>query len=70
MKITGPGLWAIATLTAILWGCFFLERQTVTRARANGYRALDEIRVLQQRKHLVPASSPVLTHRPSGPAVG
>jgi hypothetical protein len=70
MKITGPGLLAIAVLTAALWGCLLLERVTVSHARANAYRALSEIRALQLKKHLAPAVSPVLRTHPARPATG
>jgi hypothetical protein len=70
MKITGPGLFAIAILTGALWGCLLAERVTVAHARANGYRALSEIRALQLKKHLSPAASPVLRTHPARPATG
>jgi hypothetical protein len=70
MKITGPGLFAIAILTGALWGCLLAERVTVAHARANAYRALGEIRALQLKKHLAPAASPALRIHPARPATG
>jgi hypothetical protein len=58
MKITRQGLFLIAVLTALLWGCIVLERLTVVRARANAYHALDEIHRLQLKRHLVPVTAP------------
>jgi hypothetical protein len=70
MKITGPGLCSMAIATGILWGCIFVERSTVAHARAEAYRALDEIRILQRKEHIVPAASPVLRPRQARAAVG
>ena len=58
MKITRQGLFLIAVLTALLWGCIVLERLTVLHARANAYHALDEIHRLQLKRHLVPVTAP------------
>jgi len=63
-KITGQGLCAIAALVGILWGCLLVDRLTVSRARADGYQALSEIRSLQLKKHIAPAAVP---QRPSRP---
>jgi hypothetical protein len=70
MRITGPGLAAIAILTGILWGCIILEQRTLAHARAEGERALDEIRVLQMKKHLVPTVAPTQAPRPVRPEIG
>ena len=70
IKITGPGLFAIAILTGALWGCLLAERVIVTHARANAFRALSAIHALQLKKHVAPAASPVLRTRPARPATG
>ena len=69
MKITGQGLWAIAALTAILWGCLIVERLTIANARVEGERALEQIRVLQLKK-AIPAASPALPRRSAPLAIG
>jgi hypothetical protein len=69
-KITGEGLCSIAVLTGILWGCIFVERLTVAHARADGNRALEEIRALQVRKNTVPAAKPQLRRPAARPAIG
>jgi hypothetical protein len=69
VKITGHGLWSITALTTVLWGCIFLERLTVEHARENGLRALEQIRVLQMKRHAQPAASPG-RHRSDIPSVG
>ena len=58
MKITGQGLCSIAALTAILWGCLIVERLTMAHARAEGDRALEQIRALQIKKGIFPAAAP------------
>ncbi len=70
MRITGPGLTTIAILTAILWACLIAEQWTFARARAEAYRALDDIRALQLRKRILPATAPVRAPRPAGPEIG
>ncbi len=70
MRITGSGLAAITILTGILWGCIVIEQRTLTRARAEGERALEEIRVLQLKKHIVPAAAPAQTPSPAPPEIG
>jgi hypothetical protein len=59
IKITRQGLCTIALLTSLLWGCIVVERFTVARARAEGYRALQDLRVLQYKRRMVPAAAPV-----------
>ena len=70
MKITGQGICSIAALTAILWGCIFVERLTIAHARVTGYRALEQIHQLQLKKSLIPTASPALQPRPVRPLVG
>ncbi len=70
MKITGQGLCVIAVLTGILWGCICVEKLTVAHARATGYRALEQIRMLQIKKRIVPATSPFVRPQPSRPIAG
>jgi hypothetical protein len=70
MKITGQGLCSIAALTGILWGCILIEKRTVDRARADGYRALEEIRVLQLKRHAIPVYSPAPARRPGRSIAG
>ncbi|HKW97640.1 MAG TPA: hypothetical protein VJN43_07885 [Bryobacteraceae bacterium] len=66
MKITGQGLCSIAVVTGILWGCIVIEKRTVDHARAEGYRAIQEIRALQLKRRALPATSPVpVDRRPS-----
>ncbi len=75
-KITGHGLATIAVLVAILWGCLFLERTIVRRARIQHYRALRDIRTMQLRKGVQPVSTPAQPSNPGystgskGPAIG
>jgi len=69
VKITGHGLWSITVLTTILWGCILVERLTVDHARADGLRALEQIRVLQMKRQVQPAASPS-RHRLDTPAIG
>jgi hypothetical protein len=70
IKITGQGLCSIAILTGVLWSCLLVERRTVENARAEAYRALDEIQVLQRKQHAIPAASPVFRPHRSIPAIG
>lgn len=70
LKITGPGLFAIAILTGALWVCLLAERVIMAHARASGYQALGAIRALQLKKHVAPAVSPFLTTHPGRPATG
>jgi hypothetical protein len=69
VKITTQGLCSITVLTALLWGCIFLERRTIAHARAEACRALDEIRTLQLKKRIVPVSAPAFP-RSDRPAAG
>jgi hypothetical protein len=69
-NITGQGLCSIALLTAILWGCIFVERLTVARAREDASSALEQIRALQLKKRVVPAASPAFGRQSARPAVG
>ena len=69
MRITGQGLTTIALLTAILWGCLVVEHRTVAHARAEGYRALSEIRALQLKKRILPAASPVRATERTAPEI-
>jgi hypothetical protein len=70
MKISRQGLSTIAVLTALLWGCLFVEKFTVAHARMDGYRALDEIRALQLKKHMIPVSTPAMPRGQATSAVG
>jgi hypothetical protein len=70
MKITGQGLYSIAALTAILWGCLFIERLTIAHARADGDRALEQIRALQIKKGIFPATAPALPRCSARSAIG
>jgi hypothetical protein len=70
MKITGQGLCSIAALTALLWGCLFAEKLTIAHARADGDRALQQIRALQLKKGIFPAASPALPRRSAPSAIG
>jgi len=70
MQITRQGLFSIAVLTALLWGCIVLERLTVWHARANAYHAIDEIHRLQLKRHLLPVTAPVLRPDSQRPAIG
>lgn len=63
-KITGHGLATITVLVAILWGSLFLERTIIRRAQIQHYRALRDIRTMQLRKGIQPASTPT---QPSTP---
>ena len=63
-KITGQGLYAIAALVGILWGCLVVDRLTVARARADGHQALSQIRALQLKKRIAPAAVPQRPQRP------
>jgi len=56
-RITREGLACIALLVAILWGCVFLERSMVARARVDTYRAVREMRRLKL-KNAVPTTAP------------
>jgi hypothetical protein len=58
-KITGPGLTAIALSVALLWGCFLGEQRIVHRSRQENARVLYELRQLQRRRNVQPASVPV-----------
>jgi len=70
MRITTPGLCAIACLTCVLWGCIFFEHRTLAHARAEADRALSEIRSLQLKKHVIPATTPAREPRHAGPVMG
>ena len=70
MEISHEGLCSIAMLTAILWGCLFVEKLTVASARADAYRALDQIRALQLKKRIIPAATPALPRQQSAPVLG
>ena len=70
MKITGQGLCSIAALTAILWGCLIVERLTIASARAEGNRALEQIRALQVKKGIFPAAAPAFPQRTAPSAIG
>ena len=70
-RISGMGLTAIALSVAILWGCFLSERLIVRRARHDSARILYELRQLQRRRNVEPASIPVpRTFHPSRPSAG
>jgi len=69
MRITGPGLTTITLLTAVLWGCLVVEHRTVVHARAEGYRALSEIRALQLKKRILPAAAPVRSPERTTPEI-
>ena len=70
MKITGEGVCWIAVLTGILWGCLVVERLTVAHARADGYRALEQIHEMQLKKNIIPTASPTARPRPARGLVG
>ena len=70
MRITGPGLTTIAMLTAILWGCIFLEQRTLIHARAGAERAISDIHALQLKKHLVPAATQPAERQSARPQIG
>jgi hypothetical protein len=70
IKITGQGLYSIAALTAILWGCLIVERLTIVHARADGDRALEQIRALQLKKGIFPAAAPASPRRSASSAIG
>ncbi len=70
MKISGHGICWIAVLTGILWGCLFVERLTITHARVEGFRALEQIHQLQLKKSMIPTASPAAHPRPARPLVG
>ena len=69
-KITRDGLCAITLLTAVLWGFIFVERLTVSQARADADRAIREIRALQFRKHATPVAAPVFRPPVQRPVIG
>ena len=70
MRITGPGLAAIAVLTTVLWTCILIEHWTVSQARTEAYRALSEIHALQLKKRVVPSAAPVRPERRTMPDIG
>jgi hypothetical protein len=70
MKITGQGLFSIAALTATLWGCLIVERLTIAHARAEGDSALEQIRALQIKKGIFPATAPALPRHSAPSAIG
>jgi hypothetical protein len=62
-RISRAGLTSIAALVAILWACILGEHLIVKRANREFSRAMIEIRLLQVKKHTVPASLPAAPHR-------
>ena len=58
-KITGPGLAAISLAVIALWGCFLTEQRMVRRSQHETARYLYELRLLQRRRALEPASAPM-----------
>jgi hypothetical protein len=70
MKISGQGICWIAVLTGILWGCLLVESLTIAHARANGYRALEQIHEMQLKKSIIPTTTPTAQPRPARPLVG
>jgi hypothetical protein len=65
IKITRPGLSAIALSVALLWGCLIGERVTARRAfseRAKVLRDISRIRH-RQRTHPVSVPAPFLRYR-------
>jgi hypothetical protein len=70
-KITGPGLAAISLSVALLWGCFLGEQWMVRRSQHESTRYLYELRLLQRRRNLEPASVPAPRPlRPVRPTAG
>ena len=73
-KITRQGLFSIAILVAILWGCVLSERYISRNSRMETYRALRDIRYLKFKRRIEPASRPVAPpttpSRSLGPVVG
>ena len=70
MRITASGFATIALLTTILWGCIVFEHLTVIRARAGAERALNEIRLLQLKKRIIPTAVPMSSPRSTPPEIG
>jgi hypothetical protein len=58
--ITKQGLWTMAILVAVLWGCLVGERLTVQRANREMAQVLQEMGRSRQIKerHTVPAAWP------------
>ena len=71
-KITREGLVSIAVLVAILWGCILAERILTRNTALETYRVMRQIRYLQFKRRIEPASRPVPTPPPPslGPVVG
>jgi hypothetical protein len=71
LKITGPGLSAIALSVGLLWGCFVCEKLTVRRAQRDNARIVLEMRELQRRQNATPVSLPApRSPRTARPAAG
>lgn len=70
MRITASGLSTIAVLTAILWGCIIMEHLTRVRTRSEVNRTMGEIRALQLKRHMIPASAPASPMPQSRPQIG
>ena len=63
VRITRPGLGAIALCVALLWGCFIGERLMVRDAHAQRAHLMRELQQLQRERRTEPVSVPA----PAGP---
>ena len=57
-RITGQGLAAIALSVAILWGCLIGERVMLNHSYAERAQVMRELRRMQVRQRVQPASTP------------
>jgi len=64
-KITGQGLAAIGLSVALLWACLIGERVILDRSYAARAEVMRELRRMQMRQRVQPASAPapVRPHR-------
>ena len=71
MKITGPGLVAIACSVALLWACILGERTMMRRAYAERAAVMRAIAPRQDRHRAEPVLGPsIRPPRPQRPAAG
>ncbi|MBK9167977.1 MAG: hypothetical protein IPM24_10985 [Bryobacterales bacterium] len=72
IKITKAGLATIAFLVAVLWGCYFTERNLLRHAAMDTYKAMRVIRGLKLYRDFQPVSQPAPPKTPKElrPVVG
>lgn len=63
MRITNSGLRTIAVMVAVLWLTIVMEKVTIHRAQADVVRALDQLRLLRQRREARPVQVPLPVDR-------